>query len=65
MPHCLTRELDITLSIPPRGSRQENPWMFVPLPLAMLVLLLLTRCAWWRDGALTPPPGKAGSSDRV
>ena len=42
-------------------GRQENPWMFVPLPLAMLVLLLLTRRAWWHDGALNPPGvGKAG-----
>lgn len=36
--------------------RQEHPWMFVPLPLAMLILLLLSRRVWWSDGSLNPPP---------
>ncbi|MFN8380279.1 MAG: glycosyltransferase family 87 protein [Anaerolineae bacterium] len=43
-------------------GRQENPWMFVPLPFVMLILLLATRRAWWKDGSLNPPAvGKAAA----
>lgn len=42
-------------------AKQEHPWMFVPLPLAMVVVLLATRRTWWRAGFLSPPADdKAG-----
>ncbi len=43
------------------AGKQEHPWMFVPLPLTMLILLLVTRRAWWRAGFVSPPADdKAG-----